>query len=453
MPRETYEGKSRILMLVKNSRELRKKYMNDPYRPGYHFITPEGLCSPFDPNGAIYWNGKYHLFYIFQDKGKHLWGHASSKDMLHWTYHPAALKLTANDPENGVYSGGAFINKNGVPTIIYHGRGVGNCIATSEDKDLIKWDKLPDNPIVPIPKEGDPDYGKYSSWDPDGWTEGEYHYGLFGGDKPVLFRSRGLSEWEYLHDFINSDKQWIDDDEDCSCPDFFSLGDKHMLLCISHKRGCRYYLGEYKNEKFYPQTHARMNWPGGSMFAPDSLIDNRGRRIFWSWVIDERPMEERQAAGWSGIMSLPRKLSLNEDGGLKIEPVKELKQLRLNHRKIEDVELPDGEEINVNSIKGKSLEIKLEIDLQESEKVGIKVMTSPGNEEKTAVLYNTEEEKIIIDFSDSTLNKDIKYHTYCIHVGNSELVECQKAPFKLKDGEKLKLHLYLNPLMILLRDS
>ena len=50
--------------------------------PRYHFVAPEGSCSPFDPNGALYWRGRYHLFYIFQDpdlpRRGHCWGHASS---------------------------------------------------------------------------------------------------------------------------------------------------------------------------------------------------------------------------------------------------------------------------------------------------------------------------------------------------------------------------------------
>ena len=49
------------------SRDFREQVLSDPHRPGYHFVMPEGFGSPFDPNGAIYWKGRYHLFYIFQD--------------------------------------------------------------------------------------------------------------------------------------------------------------------------------------------------------------------------------------------------------------------------------------------------------------------------------------------------------------------------------------------------
>ena len=50
-----------------SARQLREQILSDPARPGYHVIVPEGKAMPFDPNGAIYWNGRYHLFYIFQD--------------------------------------------------------------------------------------------------------------------------------------------------------------------------------------------------------------------------------------------------------------------------------------------------------------------------------------------------------------------------------------------------
>ncbi len=64
--------------LIQSTRALRAKFQRDPYRPEYHFVTPEGLCGPFDPNGALYWKGRYHLMYIFQNEKGHCWGHVSS---------------------------------------------------------------------------------------------------------------------------------------------------------------------------------------------------------------------------------------------------------------------------------------------------------------------------------------------------------------------------------------
>ena len=71
-------------------------------------------------------------------------------------------------------------------------------------------------------------------------------------------------------------------------------------MCISHMVGARCYVGRYEKEKFYPEQHVRMNWPGGTCFAPESLVDAKGRRIFWAWVIDPRLKATKDATG-SGV--------------------------------------------------------------------------------------------------------------------------------------------------------
>src|SRR5437870_13879282 len=102
-----------------SARSLREKLLRDPYRAGYHFVIPEDYAMPFDPNGAIYWKGRYHLFYIFQDRGVHKFGHVSSLDMVHWRHHPPALFPTPDSPEKGIYSGNCFVNKKGEATMVY----------------------------------------------------------------------------------------------------------------------------------------------------------------------------------------------------------------------------------------------------------------------------------------------------------------------------------------------
>ena len=85
---------------------------------------------PFDPNGAIFWKGYYHLFYIFQrGDGTHCWGHASSVDLVHWRHHRTGLDVAPRDPDRGIFSGNAFLDRKGTPTILYHGVGIGNAIA------------------------------------------------------------------------------------------------------------------------------------------------------------------------------------------------------------------------------------------------------------------------------------------------------------------------------------
>jgi hypothetical protein len=86
---------------VNNIVHYRNKLLREPHRPTYHFVTPEGIAEPFDPNGAIYWNGRYHLFYIFQERRPRAnyrgdsWGHVSSHDLLSIT---ASVPETVSQP-------------------------------------------------------------------------------------------------------------------------------------------------------------------------------------------------------------------------------------------------------------------------------------------------------------------------------------------------------------------
>lgn len=74
----------------------------------------------------------------------------------------------------------------------------------------------------------------------------------------------------------------VDIDEDVSCADLFAFGEKHMLLCISHRLGRRYYIGEWKRERFHPDFRGQMSWAHNGFFAPRSMLDGEGRRIMWA---------------------------------------------------------------------------------------------------------------------------------------------------------------------------
>ena len=387
----------------------------DPQTPRYHFIAPEGPCAPFDPNGAIFWKGTYHLFYIFQDPalphGGHCWGHASSVDLVHWAFHPTALAPAQGDPEAGIYSGGAFVNREGVPTIIYHGVGAGTCIATAEDDDLIRWRKSPHNPVIPEPKEGDAGWGVYNVFDPHAWVEGDTTYAILGGrvkphdlrDTAYLFRSQDMIHWDYMRPFYNPHPHWTGEEEDCACPDFFQLGDRHLLVCISHPRGARYYLGRLQNGTFVPEAHHRMNWPGGPCFAPETLVDDEGRRILWAWALDQR-RGEGQIHRALGVMTLPRVLSLDEEGSLRIAPPVELETLWRNHRRIEGLVVDAGAEVRLDTIEGDCLELTLEVDAPQPGQFGLRVRVATDGSEQTTITVDTLEGSLKIDTTRSSLS-------------------------------------------------
>ncbi len=442
--------------LVAARRELNARFQDDPHRPRYHFVCPEaGDNMPFDPNGMIYWQGRYHLFYIFQTTSPHIhhWGHASSIDLVHWTHHPTALGFTPEDPDQGMFSGNAFVNLNGQPTILYHGVGSGNCLAVAEDEDLIHWRKLASNPLVPIPREGNPDFGKYESWDPHGWIEGETYYGIFGGAQPALFRGSELEHWDYVGDFIATDQQWDEPGEDISCPDFFPFGDKHMLLCISHRRGARYFLGEWDGTHFVPEQHARMNWPGGGFFAPETLLDDQGRRVLLAWVMDPRDAGQRIEAGWSGVMSLPRILSMNSNGIVQIEPAEELDRLRHRPVDVAATNVASDTVLAVPEVHGDTMELQVEFAADSASRCGVIVRASPDGEEQTIIEFDREAGLLRIDFSKSSLDPTLTYRSWCIHRPEDEAdaqrrVTVQEAPLVLAPGEPLVLRIYLDHSML-----
>ncbi|WP_436927484.1 glycoside hydrolase family 32 protein [Halosimplex amylolyticum] len=433
--------------IVRDARRLRESYQEDHHRPRFHFVAPEGHCSPFDPNGALYWNGRYHLFYLIgtYEEEQTSWGHASSADLLHWRHHPRAL--VPNADEEHMFSGDAFITRNGTPALVYHSVGHGNCIATAADEDLIEWQKSPANPVMPNP-----------AWDPAAWREDDVYYSLSGSnpehepDELTLYRSEDLEQWEKRHQFVFSPEEW-DVGADYSCPDFFSLGDKHVLLFISHDRGAQCLVGRYEDERFYPEDHYRMNWPGGTLFAPESLVDEDGRRIFWAWVPEARSPEAQLESGWSGVMSLPRTLSFDEDGRLLVRPVSELKRLRSNHRSDGNIEVGPGRDHRPSDAGGRHLELSIEIVPETADEVGVAVCRSPDGEEQTAVSYIPSEEVLRVDTHNASASDEVTNPWPHPGVGVQEEMEqsgaendvwVQEAPFALTEGERLSLQLFLD---------
>jgi sucrose-6-phosphate hydrolase SacC (GH32 family) len=433
---------------VAAQRALRETMLADPHRPTYHFVSPEGICGPFDPNGAIYWNGRYHLGYIFQNELGHCWGHASSADLLHWRHHSPMLVPNYGDVDRGIFSGNSFVGKGGEAVTLYHGVDAGNCIATSTETDLEHWTKLPSNPIVPIPEKGSSEEKLYRSWDPHGWLEDDTYYAIFGGggfsgSAATIFKADTLDDWQYVGPLFDEDMPEVDDFEDVSCPDFFKLGNKHALLCISHPRGARIYLGDWKDEKFYPESHQRMNWPGGTFFAPESCLDKQGRRIFWAWVLDCKSADH----GWSGTMSLPRILSLPEDGVLRIEPIPELRQLRQNERMHKNIRVEAGKAVRLDDIQGSTLELALTIDPGKAESFGVKVCVSPDGQEQTVIKCNPTAGILSVDIAQSTLDKSVYYKTFAMNfmkLKDNHDVTRQVAPFTLQPGEKLNLRIFID---------
>lgn len=449
--------------LIPNARELREKLWEDPHRPRYHLMPPEGFFN--DANGTIFWKGRYHIFYLGRmpnpdiqatDENNWLpvWDHSSSRDLVHWIHHPPGVvpAFDGSTPQ-GIYSGDAIENAP-VPTLIYHVPNQGTCLSFSNDDGLIRWTPSPNNPIIPEHDGSE----EYVVFDPCGWYEDGTYYALIGnknnrqgyeGDCTSLFRSNDLIYWEYRGPFYQSNRRWTDEIEDCACPDFFPLGSKHMLLMHGHRPygQVHYYLGHYENERFYPECHRRMNWPGGQLMAPETLLDDKGRRIFFGWIWEARAWEKY---GWASVMSLPRLLSLGHDGALQIEPVPELEVLRCNPRSRKNMSIAQDSEIDLKDISGDCMEIAVEMKPGNARECGIKVRCSPGSEEHTAITYQPEAAILKVELEHSTLDESIKYPRPTGHNRPENITEgdkytkVQEAPFELRDDEMLKLRIFLD---------
>ena len=153
------------------SRHIRYAQLNDPYRTTWHLTIAEGNGFPFDPNGAIFKDGIYHLWHLYVDtEGNPCWQHLSSIDLFHWRWHSNILQCNPGDPGTGIFSGNAFLANDGNVVIAYHGyQSGGNCIAYSSDDELNIWTKPKANPTVS------------PGWDPHMWQDGDTFFQISGG--------------------------------------------------------------------------------------------------------------------------------------------------------------------------------------------------------------------------------------------------------------------------------
>ncbi|MGI9544952.1 MAG: glycoside hydrolase family 32 protein [Cyclobacteriaceae bacterium] len=474
LPKADQESQS-INEMILSARNLRELLWKDPHRPRYHHLPPEGFFN--DANGALFWNGRYHLFYLArtpiphpekpgQDRWVAVWDHVSSRDLVHWTYHPPAVSPALDGSmQQGIYSGGAIKNAPR-PTLIYHVPGQGTCISVAKDNDLIEWEPLPQNPVIKPHTDND----EFVVFDPAGWYENGTYYALIGnknkrpgyeGDCTSLFTSTDLINWEYQGPFYKSSREWTQESEDAACPDFYPIGNKHMLLMHGHqpyRNITHYYLGTYKDQRFIPEQHGRMSWLGGQLSGPESLIDDQGRNIFFAWIAESRTggkslwgydtevePGKNDLYAWASVVSLPRVMSLNDDGTLGIAPAPELETLRLSERQAKNLTISNNQEITLSEIAGDVMELSVEIDPGDAKEIGVKVRCAPDNSEETLIVYNQENGTLKIDFSKSTIENNVIYRGYYTQEPpEGENATSQAAPFQLKEDEHLKLRIFID---------
>jgi beta-fructofuranosidase len=327
---------------------------DDPRRPQFHLLPAKNWMN--DPNGPIFWNGHYHMFYQYNPKGAFWgdlnWGHAISTDLVHWRHLPVALSPTAGGPDaDGCFSGSA-IDLGDRVAMVYTGvkavpkslatlsDGVHNfretqCLAISDDPTLSRWTKVKFPVIASPPKS----LGITGFRDPSAWRSRESYYLTIGsgirgkGGMVLLYRSKDLRDWEYLH-ILASGKgngrtavNAVEAGDMWECPELFPLGEKHVLIYSTIGK-VHWHSGslDERTMLFHSERSGIADY--GSYYAAKTQLDENGNRILWGWIPETRPLEAYREAGWAGVMSLPRRLSLGTDGQLSMRVCPAFSSLR-----------------------------------------------------------------------------------------------------------------------------
>lgn len=407
----------------------------DGLRPRYHFAPPANWMN--DPNGLIQWRGQTHFFYQFNPFaakwGDIHWGHAVSEDLVHWRDLPIALAPTPGGCDaDGCWTGCAVVD-GGVPTFIYTGR-LGErepiCLATAVDAELVLWRKDPANPVVSDPPAGFDLAGGFR--DPFVWREGAVWKMVVGsgiqerGPAVFLYHSPDLRSWRcdgLLHLYEGGDRgsMW-------ECPNFFPLGDRHVLL-VSEYAGARVFafVGDYDGRTFTPRWSGLVDG-GAVLFAPQVLRDAQGRALMFGWIREGRSEAAQLAAGWSGVLSLPRVLTLGENDALLSRPIPELARLRETAAHLHGEITPASGVVFARA--RPQLEIAATFEVGAGT-CGLQLFHTPAGDETTRAGYDAAARRLFIEQ---------------LRPGSAREVErvVHELPLTLDAGEPLRLHLFLD---------
>lgn len=349
----------------------------DKTRPEYHFHAPAQWMD--DPNGIIYHNGYYHMMYSLNpdtDKwragmvyktgssvwktserdwtgGITVWGHARSRDLIHWEHLPIALYPDTDHGEYYIWFGCTAINDENTPVAIYTSIGYEDRNPTNSavqfiafgDDDLIRW--KPGYRVNPIMTESLHHGVKIREWrDPFLFRQNGKSYLILGGkedaeqggDAVVLLyeaENKAFTSWKYkgvLFQYPNRGLRSIE------CPNLVRIGGRWVLFLSPHGP-VEYFVGDLDAEKCTFRWNKRGYVDRSTHFyATNVLTDDKQRVLLWGAVEGFR-----NTSGWNGINSLPREISLSESGALLQTVPKELQTLRASL----PIELESGGQITL----------------------------------------------------------------------------------------------------------
>lgn len=371
----------------------------DPSRPGYHLVPPVGCMG--DPNGGIFYNGWYHIFYGLQPfshrPGGWYWAHARSRDLLHWEHVKTGLTPAFELGLYAVGSGSTIITDNGQKVAFYSESKNGKMKfwrAQFTDEDLSEWNHEGKNPVLTLEHPGLPPF--------DGFWRDPYVFKADGrffliacadllDENYVMVpvfeaKDKDLTEWMYKGELFRVLKNKY---RNLEVPQFCPLADKWIFMASTDAPIDRvnYFIGRFDIDKlqFFPEIEGSVDY-SGHYYAQEGISDDNGNLFLLSWIpgwdrewlpmyMNEPPKNSNLL--WNGCFSLPRKIDY-QNGQLIQRPAEALTQLRTDHFQLEPRELPvDGPMTAfypVNGFKGNQIEINIVFDLHNASFCGINLL-------------------------------------------------------------------------------
>ncbi len=376
---------TRLLQEARTYEETFEKNIKREERPDFHLSPRVGWMN--DPNGFSFYKGEYHLFYQYYPYDSHWglmhWGHAVSRDLLHWKYLPAALAPDEAYDKDGCFSGSAITLPDGRHLLLYTGVAKETledgsvcdvqrqCIATG---DGLNYEKYAGNPVL-TEKDLPAGCSRIDFRDPKVWQGNDGRYYAVIGNRPadgsgqvLLFQSLDGFDWKFLKVLCPNQgrygKMW-------ECPDFFELDKKQVLLVSPQDmlpQGFEYHngngtvciIGSYDDaSKSFQEEHNQAIDYGIDFYAPQTVLSPDGRRIMIGWLQNwDACNPSTVQASWFGQMSLPRELSV-KNGRLYQHPIRELENLHQNEVRYTDVTFTDT--LQLSGIRGRKIDMTLSL--------------------------------------------------------------------------------------------
>lgn len=347
------------------------------------------------------------------------WGHFSSPDLIYWTEEQPALTPDTVYDKNGIWSGHAVINDDGIPQLIYTAGGdkMGVGIAFPKDTALIEWEKYAGNPVI---AEKPAEYTRTDMRDQYVWKERDVWYMIIGfgiekADMPhgalLLYKSADLKKWNFVHLLFEGNPGMDESGIFWEIPVFKKMGDKYVLLVnrVPHNgipARCQYWIGDFKNEKFVPDNPIPQNLEEINRLLSPSVVETpEGDVAAIAIIPDEIGEKVTYEQGWAHLYSIPRKWQL-KDGKLCQTPHPVMKQLREEQTVYAKRALASAKPCIVS--RGEhQLEIKATFYPGDAKRFGFTLCKNPDNSEYSMIYYDVEKRELVVDQTYSSLRTHI----------------------------------------------